>query len=309
MVEPISGAIAVDNTAQDLTSRGTESKRQNPLKNLYKQKPTFSYPLGVEETKHFAQFRISEDLQYNAREIPQSETTATINLPMPGQLQTGYKADYGTEDLGVLGMGAASLADSAKGASSAAGFVDSIVGKVGNLNADAVKGALLNVGFGPVAQAISGISGIAGVGDPVKGAMYGLGVARNSHQAVLFNSVGFRSHSFNYTFVPKNQKEQEQVREIIKLLKTAMLPDYILDNHFFKYPAKFDIDFLDSKSHRYFFDIKNSVLTDFNVDYHGAGGDFYHDIEGAKAPVQVNVQMSFLETTITDRDSVVGGGR
>ena len=37
MVEPISGATAVDNTAQDLTSRGTESKRQNPLKNLYKQ--------------------------------------------------------------------------------------------------------------------------------------------------------------------------------------------------------------------------------------------------------------------------------
>ena len=87
------------------------------------------------------------------------------------------------------------------------------------------------------------------------------------------------------------------------MFKTAMLPDYIKGNHFFKYPAKFDINLTDDS--KYLFDIKNSVLTSFDVDYHGQGGDFYHDINGVKAPVGVKLSMSFLETSIMAREDAI----
>ena len=45
------------------------------------------------------------------------------------------------------------------------------------------------------------------------------------------------------------------------------------------------------------FDIKTSVLTAFEVNYHGKGA-YYHDINGKKAPVEVSINMTFLETTV-----------
>lgn len=283
------------------------SKKSFPLKNLYKgNRQKFIYPLDIESTNHFAMFRASEELRYDQKEIslPKKEAQFTIVLPLPGQLSTGYTADYGTEDLGVLGIGAAEVASTAK--EGLGGFVNNIASRFGSFTLDDARGALLNAGFGDLTQGASSLLGLTGAGNPVAGAMYGVGVARNPHQAVLFNSVGFRTHNFNYSFVPKNIAEQEQTREIIKAFKTAMLPDYALGNHFFKYPAKFDIDFMNKN--KYLFDIKNSFLTSFNVDYHGQGGDFYHDINGVKAPVQINISMTFLEASITDRESVLDEG-
>ena len=46
-------------------------------------------------------------------------------------------------------------------------------------------------------------------------------------------------------------------------------------------------------------------MTSFDVDYHGQGGDFYHDINGIKAPVSVKISMNFLETSITAREDAV----
>jgi|TARA_Y100000114_G_scaffold92034_1_gene85472 hypothetical protein len=269
-----------------------------PLASLYSQTggKRLSFPNNIEETKHFAMFFLSEDVRYDAKSIEEKDAQGTIILPLPGGLSTGYKADYGTEDLGVLGMAAA---DIASGAMSGDGFINSITNKIKSLSLDDVQGAAMNVGLGLLASELGSIA----TGGASKGALYGAGVARNPHQAVLFNNVGFRSHSFSYEFVPKNFQEQNSLNDIIFMFKTAMLPDYIKGNHFFKYPAKFDINLTDDS--KYLFDIKNSVLTSFDVDYHGQGGDFYHDINGVKAPVGVKLSMSFLETSIMAREDAI----
>jgi hypothetical protein len=268
-----------------------------PLASLYKQTggTRLSFPGDIEETKHFAMFFLSEELRFDAKKIEEKDAQGTIILPLPGSLATGYKAEYGTEDLGVLGMGAASVASDAM----SSGFINSITNKIKNLSSDDVQGAAMNLGLSLFASEM----GSALTGGAAKGAMFGAGVARNPHQAVLFNNVGFRSHSFSYDFVPRNFEEQNSLNDIIFMFKTAMLPDYVKGNHFFKYPAKFDIKLTDDS--KYLFDIKNSVLTSFDVDYHGQGGDFYHDINGIKAPVGVKISMSFLETSIMAREDAV----
>lgn len=281
--------------------------RSNPLKSLYpEENKRLSYPNGIEETGHFAMFFLHEDLKYDVKDFEERKSQGTIILPLPADLNTGYAADYSTEEISLAGAATGASISKAIGTGSAKGFINSIKGDVtsGTFDAKELAGSILNSGLQVATSEIASI--IPGAESFVKGAMYGAGVARNPHQAVLFNTVGFRTHSFSYNMVPKNFEEQTAINNIIFMLKSAMLPDYLLGNHFFKYPAKFDIKL--TTDNTYLFDISASVLTQFDVSYHGQGGDFYHDINGVKAPTSVTISMSFQETSITAREDVVKGG-
>lgn len=276
------------------------SKQSNPLRDLYPSgKSRLTYPIGIEETNHFAMFYLSEDLKYDRKDITEKEAQGTVILPLPASLNTSYKADYGTEDLGILGLAGAEFGTAASG-NSGEGFINSIVNSVKGIESG--SGAALNLGLAFAGSEIGNIVS----GGAVNGALYGAKVARNQHQAVMFNNVGFRSHAFTYNLVPKNFEEQKAINNIIFMFKSAMLPTYVKGNHFFKYPAKFDIKLTTDST--YLFDIAASVLTSFDVEYHGQSGDFYHDIEGSKAPVSVTINMNFLETSITTREDVAKGG-
>jgi hypothetical protein len=45
------------------------------------------------------------------------------------------------------------------------------------------------------------------------------------------------------------------------------------------------------------FDIKTSVITAFDINYHGKGA-YYHDVNGKKAPVEVSININLLETVV-----------
>ena len=45
------------------------------------------------------------------------------------------------------------------------------------------------------------------------------------------------------------------------------------------------------------FDIKTSVITAFDINYHGKGA-YYHDVNGNKAPVEVSININLLETAV-----------
>ena len=128
----------------------------------------------------------------------------------------------------------------------------------------------------------------------MKGTLTGKGIVRNPHLAATFEGVGFKSHSFSFQLTPKSQKESNTLASIISVFRNAMLPSASLVKHYYDYPQQIDIEFNKSE---YLFDIKSSVLTAFDVNYHGKG-PFYHDIGGEKAPVEVTISMNFLETTV-----------
>ena len=247
--------------------------RSNPLKSLYpEENKRLSYPNGIEETGHFAMFFLHEDLKYNVKDFEEKKSQGSIILPLPADLNTGYSADYSTEEISLAGAATGASVAKAAGAGSVGGFFNSIKDDVmeGEFDVGEIAGSILNTGLQAATSEIATI--VPGAESFIKGAMYGAGVARNPHQAVLFNTVGFRTHSFNYKMVPKNLEEQTAINNIIFMFKSAMLPDYLLGNHFFKYPAKFDIKL--TTDNTYLFDISASVLTQFDVSYHGEGGDF-----------------------------------
>jgi hypothetical protein len=68
---------------------------------------------------------------------------------------------------------------------------------------------------------------------------------------------------------------------------------------FMNFPEQFDIDFHYGKN---LFDIGQSVLTTFGVNYHEQGTPLYHDVDGEKYPASINIDMTFMEvTTLTKR--------
>ena len=236
-------------------------------------------------------------------------------LPIPGNLATGYNAQYETPSLGPLGAGArniaagfedtsASLYEDLKTAfeNSGEGDSESLRGALANLgvavagdvNLSAIAGAIVG---GPIGAAAGAAAGNVGVG-----ALAGLGIARNPHIANVFTGVNFKTHSFQYKLVAKSKKESDAIRDMIRNFKYHMAPEYREGDHLFSYPSQFEIQL---RAGDYLFEFGDSILTDFNVNYTGEGGPYF--FEETNAPYSVGIDMSFRETSIVTKREIRQG--
>jgi len=288
---------------------------------LRKDADTIIFPSEIENVGQFMKFSIFREFQFQRDAFEKGSIDTRIFLPLPANLTAGYSSEYANEELGVVGTAAArnigaltntigtgqneveSAAESLK--NFAAGVRDDVgmsgVKSMGAQFASAEGGAIIG---GLIKGVLGGTIGAAG-GAGIKGAFAGSGMARNPHLAVLFQGTGFRTHSFSYKLVPSNQRESKTITKIIRAFKHAMVPEYIEQNHFFRYPQQFRLE-LNNPDH--LFKFQTCVLTGFNVNYHGEGGPFYHNLEnGEEAPVSVTIEMNFTETRIITKDEIEEG--
>jgi len=278
-----------------------------------------TFPDDIESHGQFMHFRISEDYKFKREKINTGQLYATVTLPLPVGLTTSYAATYSSDGLGLIGNFAAENAPAVSKAADAAfsqaasgdydGAITSLKSIVSNTMGSSdlkdIAGKLAKY-YGPelakeagavVGAAFGGVPGAAiggAVGEAIKGAQVGLGVARNPYLAAAFQGVGFKTHSFAFQLNPKNARESDTLALIISAFRNAMLPSGKAISQYYDYPKQFDIIFGDDT---YLFDIKTSVCTQFDVNYHGKGA-YYHDVNGKKAPVEVTLTMGFLESTV-----------
>jgi len=275
----------------------------------------YYFPQDLPSLDHWVGFRISKDVQFRRDDVRKEETQATVILPMPSNLGTQYNSQYSAESIGPLGDFAAqtgaNVRKTAQGNMSGQQFVSSLVDSFTGPGAkQAVAGGLANLGVQAAEEGIGTLAALAtgGLGAGVaaaaatqafKAGLAGAGIARNPHLATLFTGVNFRSHSFEYKFVPRSRFESNRLRYIIQQFKYHMAPNYDESGHFFVYPEQFDIEF---HYPNYLFDIGASVLTDFSVNYHGEGASYYFD--ETNAPVSVSLSMTFQELTINTKQNI-----
>jgi len=236
----------------------------------------------------------------------QVKNGATIALPIPTSLSTGYGAQYAQVGLGVLGSQAQDFVEDGPSTQSAVDKITS--GQVSDALTGQAKAILASAGIeaaGLVGGLVGGIGGAA-VGTAAvgaaRGALAGARIAVNPHLAVLFEGVGFRNHSFQYKFSPRNSGESSAIKDIIFEFKNAMHPSKE-GLAFFNYPDEFDISFPNNE--KFLFKIGTSVLTDFQINYNPDGGSYFH-FNGA--PVSVSMSMSFTELDVLTK-SEIGDGR
>ena len=275
----------------------------------------YQYPQTLQSTEEAGQHYLLIDSYESKNAIASGSPISSIALYIPpNSLQYSHGANYEGLDQGAL-FGAAG------------GKVRDIVDQGGGLT-EIARAA--STGIGAEAARARGIVGLVNAASKLPGTggnapavlSATAGVAVNNHMALVYRGPNsFRSHSFNFSFFPKNQDESDTVQEIIRDLKNGMLPRYTgggntngrLSSPFFKMPRHYKLQILNlSGENSYLNDEmfpKNAkdekikhVITNMTVNHDPNGVVSLH---ANGSPVQTNLSLTFQETEfVTSQDSV-----
>ena len=120
----------------------------------------------------------------------------------------------------------------------------------------------------------------------------------NNNLELLFSGVNLRSFPFSFTFSPRNPKESDVVKNIIRSLKMSMAAkagefNGSAQGIFLKSPDLFQLDYLkDGKNHPFLNRFKLCALTGMSVNYTNAGTyASYND----GTPVNIRMNVTFKE--------------
>lgn len=303
------------------------------------------FPDDLAEIGHWATFIPFETTQVTRFDRGEKKNKSLIRLPLPGNLQTAYNISYTEtqhtavefEMLEAL-RGTSEVVNAMKDKLAPSQLVTgaAIGAAIGTMFGGSMLGGALAGGAGAAAAsapgqfaAIAGSAAIQGAGELGATAVGQFGIARNPHKVVIFESVGFRQHTFSYMFTPKSYREAAMLRSVIIAFKHYAAPsedikvdisgipggsnlgtggkiDLSAGKHFFKYPEYFEIQFNHPK---FLFAIGPSFLTSVEVNYHPQGVPSYsrEGIQLDPTPTQVGLSLSFKETEIITKELIARG--
>ena len=272
------------------------------------------------EGSRFGKYRFPQDLGPNAMVIdfqkysykrstqgvdPNARTVTSIVLPLPQQIQDAYNLILGEQQLGV---GGAFILDQFSDNPTSLGNVLGSIENIGRNVAAGDIGELKDIvgGAGQYAKFLSRsildslpIEGLSLATDLVTGS------AVNPHTTLNFDGVNLKSFEFNWQLAPRSQKESDELKNIVRKIKSHILPKYstlpnlaetgsrATDRALLKYPDLAIIRF-NGLAKDHFFQFKPGMINNLSIDYSPNGNVF---LEGGK-PAIVNLRMSFMEAQI-----------
>ena len=236
-------------------------------------------------------------------EIAKKDINYTILLPVPQGVQDTRSADWGMSEMGPLGALAASAAatgleSDGSLASMAGATLSELSSQFQALTDPANRSTTSNLLTGGisalVANAITG-----GATDAEETITRQTGLRINKNQQLLFQGVTGREFGFTWDIVPRNKKEAEQVKAIIRIFKQSMAPQRggaaTVKGLFLKSPDIFYLTYMKGKEqHPFLHAFKPCAMTGCNVNYTGSGNySTYYDGN----PIHLNLSLTFSELT------------
>jgi len=214
-----------------------------------------------------------------------------IYLPIPQQISDALAVSYGDDTLNPIqaaGLSAAAkVVDNPKDAliDSAQTVRDMFQGKLEGIDEQTQK-AVQSIFAGTALNQLG-----ANV-NPNSLISRASGQILQSNLELLFSGVTLRSFPFVFDFVPREKREADQVRSIIRTLKKAMTPKS-RTSLFIQAPKVFQLEYVSGqKSHPFLNKFKLCSLTDMAVNYTASGT--YATYEDG-TPVHIQVQCNFKE--------------
>ena len=121
----------------------------------------------------------------------------------------------------------------------------------------------------------------------------------------------FRQFSFEHVFLPRDETEYRQVKQIIYTFKKYMHQILGAGKFIMKYPAEFSIAyFYKNAVNPELFRISNCALTDLKVEYGGSDFTTFREtstLKGAQTEISMKMQFTELEMLSQERiDSGIG---
>jgi hypothetical protein len=215
----------------------------------------------------------------------QKRLKTAIALHIPNQLLVRYGVSYGEEDTVDFNI----ATDIMKALQSDNKFSNTV---------DVGKESLANVA-------------LRGLGAQSGAASAATGLAANPKKEQVFKGVDFRTFTFEYQFFPRDRDEADNVKNIIDQFKYHMHPEFKgAGELLFIYPSEFDIVYYTNGSenkniHKH----TSCVLTEMSVNYtpNGVFNTFFESKTGGGMPTQINVNLTFRELQILNKELVKGG--
>lgn len=192
-------------------------------------------PTGRIDYLKIQRFRInySTESGYGGENLPSNQVARDLNdqvvyLNIPQQLSTAYNANFSTVDMGAAGVLGAQLV----------GQVGGVASEGRAINAENIKqqlkaaaaAALPEFAYKKGASAINTLGQSAGLttgsGDPTALQALTSGRIMNPFTEQVFNGVSFRQHTFSFKMFAHNQREAQEILNIIFYLKMGAMPKY-----------------------------------------------------------------------------------
>lgn len=158
-----------------------------------------------------------ENAAYDANrgQIKRKMQNGVVYMAMPPQLSTTYQPSYKRVDQGIVGLATAAAIKSNDMSDLASTLQGAAAAIAPEFAASSV--ASLVSGF-------AGALGLAGQFDPNTFQQQQGGRIFNPFAEQTFNSMAFRTHSFNFKLLARSQKEADMIWNIIKWIKTGAVP-------------------------------------------------------------------------------------
>lgn len=240
----------------------------------------------------------------DASKYKKVEGLQSIVLYMPEDVSTGYKANWSGK--AFSNIGAAAMATFGSGDFGQLG--QNALNTIGN----AFDQALPNIAVKTVQGIIGKITGEQLSDNDVFGGTQG--VILNPNVELLFGGIDLRNFTLNYKLVPRNKPEADNVKQIVKIFKKAMLPSFSSDtsleafgasieiggrnisNNFIKVPSVCKVSFMRGGGlNKDVSQYKMCAITQVDVNYTPDGT--YATLEGGEM-VAIGLTLSFQETKL-----------
>ena len=227
--------------------------------------------------------------------------TDSIAIYLPPNVQDSTSAGYSDAATGVAGLAAAGGINfiNAMRRNDYAAASQSLVGSAKGMIMEAAK----RMG-GDLLEGLTGAEGTVGLVNKA------FGQATNPYMEVLFEQMGLRSFTYNFTFAPRNAAETEDVQKIIKMFRFHMAPELQGANErFLTLPSTFDIHYMyqmsstEARENSFYHKIATCVLSDCQVDYTPGGVKSF----ASGAPTQITMSLTFKETELLTKEMIDKG--
>ena len=206
----------------------------------------------------------------------------SVILPMPGGLKDLNKMDWGSGTITPLEAVGAQLALAAfDSADAAGGLVKNLVNDIGSSDMDKVA-----------QQAIAGA--VSGIGGQL---MQRQGAVQNPNIELLFNAPMMRSFQFNFNLSPRNPKEAQTVKQIIRTFKQSSAPRRTVKGYFLKTPLVYQLEYINNAYNLNRF--KECALTDFATDY-TPNGNYSTFSDGTMTQYKISMTFQELDPIFND---------
>ena len=180
----------------------------------------------------------------------------------------------------------------------------SAVGALGNVLGAALDKLIPGKNLGKIGSAVT--SAVESAKPIATLGLQKAGYAVNPQLQVLFQGIGFREFSMNFTFTPYSKDEAVMVEDIIKLFRKCAAPTIVTGTAgmIFTPPCSFGIEFLfNGNENKHLNKIQNSVITNIDVNYAPQGWSAHDD----GTPVQTTLSLTFKELVLNDSAQIEKG--